>query len=168
MQASGYFDKIIGVMSTAAEIGAAIIAAAGAITVSVFTYTFQLDANRKQNLLLAKQANYQQVLRNAGEWIRNRDDKHSHDAVDALYNAHSQTWVFGDNDVVKCTVEFMKEPNRDNYIKLLSAMRGSMGLPEIDDDTKGKVEFYIPTKIKKTVTKQSEIEEPVNGLLTYI
>jgi hypothetical protein len=114
--------KIVGVII------AAVITLIGTLIAAIINHSLTIEAQQKQQELLAKQDNYKQLLATIGEFARNSANVKYEDA---LTSAHLASWAFGDPEVLACTNAFQKERKVGALVELLKAVRRSLEKPDL-------------------------------------
>lgn len=113
---------IVALATVAAQIAVAVIAVVGGILAAVVKHGFDLERERRHAEFLAKQKNYAELLSKIGAFARK-----SVGASDELCAAHLASWAFGDLNVLLATNALMAQPGTDELVKLLAAIRHSLG-----------------------------------------
>jgi len=122
---------VVKVATVSIQIITAIITLVGTIALSVFRYVFEIDQQRREQLQIAKRQNYQRIIEKILKFYTEGRRGQEH-----LIIANMESWVFGDREVVKKTLDLLDNPEMPVLLRLLSEMRTSVGLtePGIEDE----------------------------------
>ena len=132
---------LLKLIDAAATISSAIIGAAAVIYVEIFSnnkakiielqsHQNRLAEQRDLEIQKQKQNNYNLLLEKIASYIR--DGKSNNDSL-SLIRLYS--WIYGSEDVIKYTDEFMKSKNKVSLEQLLVAMRKDVGLKISNPDS---------------------------------
>lgn len=120
----------IGLRSTidnVSKIVVAIIGAAAVILSAILTHALAQARELAFEQQKQRQANYGDLLKQVGDFIRRRDA-----GDDKFDTAHLYSWVVGSEEVIKATQAFMLSQEAPDLKALLVAMRSDAGLPPVN------------------------------------